>query len=243
MTELDRHAAAIVRDVRKGEVAVVSKHKRAVAMIVPLDDELELVLRDPTRAEGLAESAAARQGGLGSGSGGDGFAVRGRKTPQAWLKCGCVWSWPRCTRANTTIVARGRTRVVFSTTGGDPLPYPAPNRGASTTRPSRGRLLAELAGAFKVRAQRRHMSAPMHGRWYGKVYRRYRGIRARRRSRSASSFGRLLGVLDREHGLERGDRDRELLAVGLARGQVLEHQAGPHQRPDPALAAVLARPT
>ena len=67
MTELDRHAAAIVRDVRKGEVAVVSKHKRAVAMIVPLDDELELVLRDPTRAERLAESAAARQGGLGSG--------------------------------------------------------------------------------------------------------------------------------------------------------------------------------
>jgi antitoxin (DNA-binding transcriptional repressor) of toxin-antitoxin stability system len=55
MTQLDRRAAAIVRDVRKGEVAVVSKHKRAVAMIVPLDDELELVLRDPAEADGLAE--------------------------------------------------------------------------------------------------------------------------------------------------------------------------------------------
>jgi hypothetical protein len=29
--------------------------QRAVAMIVPLDDELELVLRDPTQAEGMAE--------------------------------------------------------------------------------------------------------------------------------------------------------------------------------------------
>jgi antitoxin (DNA-binding transcriptional repressor) of toxin-antitoxin stability system len=52
MTELDRRVAAIVRGVRSGEVAVVSKHKRAVAMIVPLDDELELVLRDPTQARG-----------------------------------------------------------------------------------------------------------------------------------------------------------------------------------------------
>jgi len=58
MTELDRRAAAIVRGVRKGEVAVVSKHKRAVAMIVPLDDELDLVLRDPSNAEGLAELVA-----------------------------------------------------------------------------------------------------------------------------------------------------------------------------------------
>jgi antitoxin (DNA-binding transcriptional repressor) of toxin-antitoxin stability system len=55
MTELDRRAAAIVRSVREGEVAVVSRHKRAVAMIVPLDDELELVLRDPSKAEGMAE--------------------------------------------------------------------------------------------------------------------------------------------------------------------------------------------
>jgi prevent-host-death family protein len=58
MTELDRRAAAVVREVRKGEVAVVSKHKRAIAMIVPLDDELGLVLRDPTQAAGLAELGA-----------------------------------------------------------------------------------------------------------------------------------------------------------------------------------------
>jgi hypothetical protein len=40
---------------------VVSKHKRAVAMIVPLDDELELVLRDPSQARGMAELAEAFQ--------------------------------------------------------------------------------------------------------------------------------------------------------------------------------------
>lgn len=90
MTELDRRAAAVVRNVREGEVAVISKHKRAVAMIVPLDDELELVLRDPTRAEGLEG----------------------------------------------------------------------------------------LAQEFKRRARHRHMSALFHGRWYGKVYRRYRRSRA-----------------------------------------------------------------
>ena len=38
------------------------------------------------------------------------------------------------------------------------------------------------------------------------------------------------------------DRDRELVEVGLAGGEVLEHQAGPHQCADPALAAVLAGP-
>jgi antitoxin (DNA-binding transcriptional repressor) of toxin-antitoxin stability system len=87
MTELDRGAAAVLRGVRKGEVAVISKHKRAVAMIVPLDDELDLVLRDPSQAPGLAD----------------------------------------------------------------------------------------LIDTFKRRAKRRRISALMHGRWYGKVYRRYRG--------------------------------------------------------------------
>jgi antitoxin (DNA-binding transcriptional repressor) of toxin-antitoxin stability system len=65
MTELDRRAAAVVREVREGEVAVVSKHKRAVAMIVALDDELELVLRDPSRARGMAELVAAFQARAG----------------------------------------------------------------------------------------------------------------------------------------------------------------------------------
>jgi antitoxin (DNA-binding transcriptional repressor) of toxin-antitoxin stability system len=91
MTELDRRAAAIVRGVRMGEVAVVSKHRRAVAMIVPLDDELALVLRDPTQAQGMAE----------------------------------------------------------------------------------------LIATFRWRDRNRHMSALMHGRWYGKVYRRYRYRRRR----------------------------------------------------------------
>jgi antitoxin (DNA-binding transcriptional repressor) of toxin-antitoxin stability system len=86
LTELDRRVAAIVRGVRSGEVAVVSKHKRAVAMIVPLDDELELVLKDPTQAKGMAD----------------------------------------------------------------------------------------LKAAFQRRARQRDISALMHGRWYGKVYRRYR---------------------------------------------------------------------
>jgi hypothetical protein len=35
MTELDRRAAAVIRGIRTGEVAVVSKHRRAVAMILP----------------------------------------------------------------------------------------------------------------------------------------------------------------------------------------------------------------
>lgn len=86
MTALDRRAARVVRGVREGEVAVISKHRRAVAMILPLDDELELVLRDPSGAIGLAQ----------------------------------------------------------------------------------------LVETFRDRARRRHTSALMHGRWYGKRYRRHR---------------------------------------------------------------------
>jgi antitoxin (DNA-binding transcriptional repressor) of toxin-antitoxin stability system len=99
MTELDRRPAAVLREVREGEVAILSKHKRAVAMIVPLDDELELVLRDPTQAEGMAE----------------------------------------------------------------------------------------LIDAFKERARARWSSAVMHGRWYGRAYRRYRRPRRERQGDGPSS--------------------------------------------------------
>src|SRR3954447_18380189 len=46
------------------------------------------------------------------------------------------------------------------------------------------------------------------------------------------------GLLDGEHGLHRRDRDRELRELGLARGELLQHQPGPHHGPDPRLAAV-----
>src|SRR5680860_270666 len=39
----------------------------------------------------------------------------------------------------------------------------------------------------------------------------------------------LARVLDGKHRIERGDRDRQLREVGLARGQALELDAGPHQ--------------
>ncbi len=38
-----------------------------------------------------------------------------------------------------------------------------------------------------------------------------------------SFAGRVVGILDRKHGLEGGDRDGELVAIGLAGGQVLQH--------------------
>ena len=57
MTELDRSGARVLRRIREGEVAVVSRHRRAVAMIVPLDDELDLVMLDPSLARGLPELA------------------------------------------------------------------------------------------------------------------------------------------------------------------------------------------
>src|SRR3954452_17338703 len=47
-------------------------------------------------------------------------------------------------------------------------------------------------------------------------------------------------VLDRKHRIERGDGDGELRQVGLAGGQPLELDAGPHQDAGPALGAVLA---
>ena len=40
-----------------------------------------------------------------------------------------------------------------------------------------------------------------------------------------SSADGVARVLDREHGLQRGDRDRELVEVGLARGQLLQLHA------------------
>ncbi|MDX6581151.1 MAG: hypothetical protein QOI10_335 [Solirubrobacterales bacterium] len=93
MTELDRGAARIVAAVRAGEIVVLSKHRCAVAMIVPLVREDGLVALDPREVDGLRE----------------------------------------------------------------------------------------LAKVFERRAGRRRMSALMHGRWYGKQYRRYRTGRGSRR--------------------------------------------------------------
>src|SRR3954451_23472264 len=54
-------------------------------------------------------------------------------------------------------------------------------------------------------------------------------------------LGRVLARrLDREHRLHGGDRDGELVEVRLARGELLQHQARPHHRAHPALAAVAA---
>src|SRR4051794_183866 len=53
--------------------------------------------------------------------------------------------------------------------------------------------------------------------------------------------GRGAGILDLEHRVHRGDRDGELVEVGLARGELLELHARPHQPPDPAATAVAAR--
>ena len=52
----------------------------------------------------------------------------------------------------------------------------------------------------------------------------------------------MLRVLHREHRLQGRDRDGELVAVGLTRREILQLQAGLHDRPHPALAAVAARP-
>src|SRR5688572_19712112 len=54
--------------------------------------------------------------------------------------------------------------------------------------------------------------------------------------------GRGPRVLEREHGLHRCDGDGQLLVVGLAGRELLEHHPGRHQRLDPGLAAVLAGP-
>ena len=63
----------------------------------------------------------------------------------------------------------------------------------------------------------------------------------RRRSRSAAPPPPGRG--SRPRAPRRAPRSRPRAAlVGLAGGQVLEHQARPHQRPHPALAAVLAGP-
>src|SRR4051794_3066988 len=51
--------------------------------------------------------------------------------------------------------------------------------------------------------------------------------------------GVLARGLDGEDGVHRGDRDGELVEVGLAGGELLELEAGPHDRADPALAAVV----
>ena len=58
MTDLTRSPARVVGAVREGEVVVLSKHGRAVAMIVPLFDEPELAPLDVGRLEGLARLAA-----------------------------------------------------------------------------------------------------------------------------------------------------------------------------------------
>src|SRR5215217_3697172 len=53
---------------------------------------------------------------------------------------------------------------------------------------------------------------------------------------------RFVRVLDGQDGLQSADRYLELVLVGLAGGEVLEHQPRPHHRSDPALVAVLAGP-
>src|SRR6478736_7590089 len=53
--------------------------------------------------------------------------------------------------------------------------------------------------------------------------------------------GVLAGRLDREHRVDGGDGDGELVQVRLARGELLQHQPGPHDRAHPALAAVAPR--
>ena len=55
-------------------------------------------------------------------------------------------------------------------------------------------------------------------------------------------LARLERVLNREHRLEGGDRDRELGQVGLPGGEALELHARPHQHPGPRLGAVAAEP-
>src|SRR4051812_16773624 len=52
-------------------------------------------------------------------------------------------------------------------------------------------------------------------------------------------LGRVLARgLDGEDRVHGGDGDRELVEVGLARRELLEHQARPHDDADPALAPV-----
>jgi antitoxin (DNA-binding transcriptional repressor) of toxin-antitoxin stability system len=63
MTELHLNPAGVVGRVRTGEIAVVSKHRRAVAMIIPITDESQLAARDPAGAAdlpALADEFAAR---------------------------------------------------------------------------------------------------------------------------------------------------------------------------------------
>ncbi len=62
MTALTRSPSRIVAAVRAGEVVVLSKHRRAVAMIVPLFDEPELAPLDVGRVERLGELAKVFRG-------------------------------------------------------------------------------------------------------------------------------------------------------------------------------------
>jgi antitoxin (DNA-binding transcriptional repressor) of toxin-antitoxin stability system len=50
MTELHRDVRGVIGRVCAGEIAVLSKHHRAVAMIVPIVDEGQLSIRDPATA-------------------------------------------------------------------------------------------------------------------------------------------------------------------------------------------------
>jgi antitoxin (DNA-binding transcriptional repressor) of toxin-antitoxin stability system len=53
MTELCRELRAVIQRVRAGEIIVLSKHRRAVALIVPVIDESQLGARDPRAADAL----------------------------------------------------------------------------------------------------------------------------------------------------------------------------------------------
>jgi prevent-host-death family protein len=56
--ELDRRASEVVERVRDGEIAVVSRHGRPVAMILPIADALELRPVDASDAPTLGALAA-----------------------------------------------------------------------------------------------------------------------------------------------------------------------------------------
>ena len=53
MTALHRELCVVLGRVAAGEIAVISKHRRAIAMIVPVVDESELRTRDPATAAEL----------------------------------------------------------------------------------------------------------------------------------------------------------------------------------------------
>lgn len=57
LTGLHRDVRGVIAKVRDGEIAVISKHGRAVALVLPIVDESRLAARDPTTAVELPKLA------------------------------------------------------------------------------------------------------------------------------------------------------------------------------------------